>query len=83
MTEDQYRKLLASCQTGGTAREKRIVTVFDNGGGYFTCRDPLVGDEESAKIIRDFEAEIGFSGPDGYGDIVDLANAAGIDAEWC
>jgi hypothetical protein len=83
MTEDQYRKLIKSYQPGGTAREKKIVTVFDNDGGYFSCNDPLLNDEQSSEVVRAFEAEIEFSGPDGYLDIVDLANAAGIDAEWC
>lgn len=82
MDAKQYKKLIAAYKPGGFARENKIVTVFDNDGGYFTV-DSDVSDDVAEEILKSFEKEIGCSGPDGYQDLVELATAAGIKAEWC
>ena len=83
MTADQYRKLIESYKPGGTAHDNNITTVFDNDGGYFTIDNGDMSDDVIMKILLAFEAEIGCNGPDGYQDLVELAIAAGIKAEWC
>lgn len=62
--------------------------VFDADGGYWRYTGP-VPDGLSPKEQHEFRAEKAeearkkYGTPGGYSDIVDLANAAGLPAEWC
>lgn len=74
-----YKKLLQDIKDGKFDTKKHTL-VFDNDGGYWDTNN------ENDDNVRDRENErLGkiYGYPGGYSDLVDLANAAGIPAEWC
>ena len=79
-----YKKVIEDFANGTIDRDKWIV-VFDNDCGYWSYRgDDLEGDEhEEARVALQGEMAKKYGEPDGYGDVQDVAEAAGIPSEWC
>ena len=63
----------------GTLNKDIITLVMDNDGGYWSVN---TGSEEVDEIIEE-RLEEAYGTPDGYKDIVDVLNAAGVNTEWC
>lgn len=78
-----YKKVIEDIREGVIDTGKWVV-VFDNDGGYWRY-DGDDYDDLSDELLESMEAVMNkeYGKPDGYGDIVDLAIAAGIPAEWC
>lgn len=74
-----YEKLFKDKESGKL--DKDMVLVMDNDGGYWSCENENITDEEMDKKCAEYEERYGR--PDGYRDIVDVLNAAGINSEWC
>lgn len=69
-----YKKVIEDYQNGTL---KDWVLVFDNDGGYWRhCRDEYEGN-----VLDKLDKTYGIC--EGYEDLVELAQAAGIKAEWC
>ena len=74
-----YKKLLEDIRSGEFDTNKYVL-VFDNDGGYWSTpneEDDSVCDKNHEMLSQKYGL------PDGYQDLVDLANAAGIPSEWC
>jgi len=75
-----YKKLFKDKAEG--KNPPNMVIIFDNDGGYWTYSgDKELTDDEHEK--KCYECEEKYGSPDGYCDVVDIMNAAGIKAEWC
>jgi hypothetical protein len=75
-----YGKVMEAVKSGEMARLKAVL-VFDNDGGYWRSSDDSLSDDEFQ--AKGEELEEMFGRPNGYADLVDLAQAAGIPSEWC
>lgn len=73
-----YKKVLEDFNSG-TLNKDIITLVMDNDGGYWSVN---TGSEEVDEIIEE-RLEEAYGTPDGYKDIVDVLNAAGVNTEWC
>jgi len=73
-----YKKLLEDARTGKLHPQAQL--AMDNDGGYWDL-DGDFSDEDFQRITAELEVEYGL--PDGYKDIVDVLQAAGIDCDWC
>lgn len=73
-----YKKVIEDFNNG--IIDKSIVTlVMDNDGGYWEVN---TGDEDKDELmVATLEKKYGV--PEGYRDIVDVLNGAGVPAEWC
>ena len=73
-----YKKVIEDFNNGTI--DKSIVTlVVDNDGGYWEVN---TGDESrDERFSAKMEEKYGV--PNGYRDIVDVLNGAGVPAEWC
>lgn len=74
-----YKKLIDDYREGLIS--ETMTLVFDNDGGYWSCDDDDLSDDQIEEMQDQYEKRYG--SPDGYSDLVDLAQAAGINAEWC
>lgn len=73
-----YKKVIEDFNNGALDKNK-VQLVMDNDGGYWIG---LTDDEDlNEKISEDLEIEYGV--PDGYKDVVDILNAAGVNCDWC
>lgn len=76
-----YKKVIDDFRSGKIDRDKWSV-VMDNDSGYWRYTgDDALSLPEREELERKMTAEYGK--PDGYRDIVDVLNAAGVPAEWC
>jgi hypothetical protein len=75
-----YKKVIEDFNNGTIDPEKWQVTM-DNDGGYWACLDESLSDEERTEAEDSITKKYG--DPDGYRDIVDVLNAAGVTADWC
>lgn len=73
-----YKRVIEDFNNG--VIDKDIVTlVMDYDGGYWQVD---TGDEDTDSRMEE-KMEDKYGTPDGYKDIVDVLNAAGVNAEWC
>ena len=72
-----YKKLFEDKKQGKI--DERMVIVFDNDGGYWTCKTD--NDDEHEKMCSEYKEKYGE--PDGYRDVVDIMQGAGFNSEWC
>lgn len=65
----------------GTLDHEKVILVMDNDGGYWR----YVDDDATEEEIEEYESALDetYGRPEGYDDIVDVLNAAGVNAEWC
>jgi len=76
-----YQKLIKDAQDGNLRYDPSIVKLrMDNDGGYWEVLGDL--DYEEARDVEDKIKEI-YGLPDGYRDIVEVLNAAGVNCDWC
>lgn len=66
----------------GTIDPDKYQLIIDNDGGYWLCIDPAIDDEDERDDLSQKMKEK-YGSPDGYRDIVDVLNAAGVNANWC
>ena len=55
--------------------------TMDNDDGYWMCISNTICDEDADQLQDAMDEEYGR--PDGYRDIVDVLNAAGVTCDWC
>ncbi len=72
----------------GTIDPNKWTLVIDNDSGYWEYNDPEVGSDEELKEISEQKEDEFYNNTDygsqgGYKDIVDVLNAAGVNARWC
>lgn len=73
-----YKKVIEDFNNG-TLDKNKVQLVIDNDGGYWVG---LTDDDAlNEKIGYDLDIEYGV--PDGYKDVVDILNAAGVNCDWC
>lgn len=65
----------------GIISKNRFVLVMDNDGGYWSCIDESLSDDYREHLEEVMEKKYG--SPEGYRDIVEVLNAAGVNCEWC
>lgn len=73
-----YKKVIKDFNNG-TLNKEIVTLVMDNDGGYWSVS---TGSEEVDEIIEE-RLEEAYGTPNGYKDIVDVLNAAGVNTEWC
>lgn len=73
-----YKEVIEDFNSG-TLNKDIITLVMDNDGGYWSVS---TGDEDVDEIIEE-RLEEAYGTPNGYKDIVDVLNAAGVNTEWC
>jgi len=85
-----YKKVIEDYENGTINREDWELT-FDNDGGYWSyfgdlgfecgkCEECVECAEVELKLRKMNET---YGTPNGYSDVVDIAFAAGINADWC
>lgn len=74
-----YEKLFADKKAGKISND--MILVMDNDSGYWACNNAILSEEDREKKVAEYEKKYGT--PNGYSDIVDVLNAAGIESEWC
>jgi len=73
-----YKKVIEDFNNGTI--DKEVVTlVMDNDGGYWSVH---TGDEDQNEMLEE-QLKEKYGTPNGYRDIVDVLNAAGVNTEWC
>ena len=55
--------------------------TMDNDGGYWMCISNTVLDEDADEMQDEMSEKYGR--PDGYRDIVEILQAAGVTCDWC
>jgi hypothetical protein len=73
-----YKKVIEDFNNG-TLDPKKIQLVLDNDGGYWAA---LGMDVDDAEDLQDILADK-YGTPNGHYDLVDILQAAGVNAEWC
>ena len=72
--------------SNGTIDPNLWLLYFDNDEGYWCYIGPEISedDDENNDLIDKLQNQMDkeYGTPDGYHDIVDLAKAAGINADW-
>jgi hypothetical protein len=63
----------------GTLDKNEVQLIMDNDGGYW--QGLTDNDDLNDKLAEDAEKKYG--SPEGYKDIVDVLNAAGVNCDWC
>ena len=86
----RYEKVIEDYRSGAINKDDWQL-IFDNDGGYwrytgdlgFECSDCGNCKEcETLAIFRALKVDR-YGEPNGYQDLVDIAVAAGINADWC
>ncbi len=79
-----YKKVIEDFNNG-TIDSSKFQVIMDNDGGYWSCIDEdLDGDlNEDRRDELSNEMTEKYGDPGGYNDIVDVLNAAGVNADWC
>ena len=73
-----YEKVIKDFNSG-VLDKKCVQLVMDNDGGYWQVD---TGCEELDEIVN-AQLEKMYGVPNGYRDIVDVLNAAGVPTDWC
>ncbi|HUV64119.1 MAG TPA: hypothetical protein VMW24_09480 [Sedimentisphaerales bacterium] len=83
MTVEQYKRVIEAFASGEIDKAEWVL-VFGNDSGNWSYRGPDYTEERDDEFFEKGEA-MGekYGTPDGYVDLVELAKAAGIPAEWC
>jgi hypothetical protein len=76
-----YKRVIADFNNGAID-PKKFQVIMDNDGGYWLCIDESIDNEDRRDELSE-EMEKKYGKPNGYGDIVDVLNAAGVNADWC
>lgn len=76
-----YKKVIEDFNNG-TIDPSAYQVVMDNDGGYWLCVDYSIEDEDKRDELAD-EMSKKYGDPQGYGDVVEILNAAGVNADWC
>jgi len=76
-----YRKVITDFNNG-TIDPAKYQVIMDNDGGHWLCTDSAVDDEDKREELAK-EMSKKYGDPDGYNDIVDVLNGAGVNADWC
>jgi hypothetical protein len=76
-----YKRVIEDFNNG-TIDPKKFQVIMDNDGGYWLCIDDSIDSEDQRDELSE-EMEKKYGTPGGYGDIVDVLNAAGVNADWC
>ena len=80
-----YKAVIEDFKSGLIDKNKFQLTM-DNDGGYWSYIDDSIEDEDLREIEADKMSEMmtdKYGTPDGYSDLVDILQAAGVNAEWC
>lgn len=75
-----YKQAIDDFRSGVIDREKWQL-VMDNDSGYWQYIGPDIGDD--AQIDAEDAMTKKYGSPEGYRDIVDVLNAAGVNCDWC
>ena len=76
-----YKRVIEDFNNG-TIDPTKYQLVMDNDDGYWRCIDKEIDDEDKQwELAKKMEKKYGR--PDGYRDIVDVLNAAGVNTDWC
>lgn len=75
-----YAQLISDFNDG-TLDKSKVTLVMDNDSSYFTVDDEDMTPEQMDAYIETLKEKYGTS--EGYSDIVDVLNAAGVNCEWC
>ncbi|MCG8381806.1 MAG: hypothetical protein MJA28_06250 [Gammaproteobacteria bacterium] len=75
-----YKKVIEDFNNG-TIDPRKYQVVMDNDGGYWLCIDCSVDDNTRENLANEMSKKYG--DPGGYGDIVEVLNGAGVNADWC
>jgi hypothetical protein len=75
-----YKKVIED-YNNGTIDPSMWQLTMDNDDGYWMCISNNIEDCD-ADELQDMMTEK-YGRPDGYRDIVDVLNAAGVTCEWC
>lgn len=73
-----YKKVIEDFNNG-TIDKKVVTLVMDNDDGYWRVD---TGCEDQDEIVKE-QLKEKYGTPNGYRDIVDVLNAAGVNTEWC
>ncbi len=76
-----YKKVIEDFNNG-TIDPKKFMVVMDNDSGYWLCVDESINDDDKLEELADAMKEK-YGSPEGYADITDILNAAGVPCEWC
>ncbi len=75
-----YKKVIED-STSGKIDPNEWRLVMDNDGGYWQY---IGGSEDDDFLDREYNRMTRtYGNPEGYRDIVDVLNAAGVNSEWC
>ena len=75
-----YKKVIEDFNSGVIDKNK-FQLVMDNDSGYWSCLDESVGNEKREYLEGVMKDKYGT--PEGYRDIVDVLDAAGVNCDWC
>lgn len=75
-----YKRVIEDFKSGKLS-SKYVTLVMDNDDGFFYCKFPELTEEENDNLQDELERKYGRS--EGYRDIVNILNAAGVPCEWC
>jgi len=75
-----YEKVIKDFNNN-TIDPKKWQVVMDNDGGYWSYLLDDLGDEEREEAVDNMSKKYG--DPDGYNDIVNVLNSAGVNCDWC
>lgn len=75
-----YKRVIEDYASGKIKRNDWLL-VFDNDCGYWTYTGSSLSGQEAEDAAEAMGKEYGT--PGGYGDLVSLAESAGIRADWC
>lgn len=76
-----YKKVIDDFNNG-TIDSDKYQLIMDNDSGYWLCIDESIDCEDKRDEMGD-KMEKKYGKPDGYNDIVDVLNAAGVNSDWC
>lgn len=74
-----YKKLFEDKKNGKV--DEHMTIVMDSDGGYWKCDNFDLTEEQRDEKEELYKERYGT--PGGYGDVVEILNAAGMNAEWC
>ena len=75
-----YQKIIDDFKSGKLDKSKHELTM-DNDTCYLSSIDPTLSEEENDEMYFKLKDEYGTG--EGYGDIVKIFQAAGVNSDWC
>lgn len=76
-----YKRVIEDFNNGTIDPNEYQVVVDNDIGGYWACYDPDIDEDKRDELVEAMSKKYG--DPGGYSDIVDVLNAAGVNADWC